>query len=41
LKRRTSDVYEFWLKGKRLKGKYNLIRFKDKNWLIFKSKTEV
>ena len=39
LKRRTDDIYEFWLEGKRLKGKYNLIRFKDKNWLIFKSKT--
>jgi len=40
LKRRTNDIYEFWLKGKRLKGKYNLIRFKDRNWLIFKSKSE-
>jgi DNA ligase D-like protein (predicted 3'-phosphoesterase) len=40
LKRRTNDIYEFWLKGKRLNGKYNLIRFKDKNWLIFKSKSE-
>jgi len=40
LKRRTEDIYEFWLKGRRLKGKYNLIRFKEKNWLIFKSKTE-
>ena len=40
LKRRTNDIYEFWLEGKRLKGKYNLIRFKDKNWLMLKSKTE-
>jgi bifunctional non-homologous end joining protein LigD len=40
LKRRTGDIYEFWLKGNRLNGKYNLIRFKEKNWLIFKSKTE-
>jgi DNA ligase D-like protein (predicted 3'-phosphoesterase) len=40
LKRRTEDAYEFWLKGKRLKGKYALIRFKGKNWLILKTKTE-
>ncbi len=40
LKRRTDNIYEFWLKGKRLKGKYNLIRFKERNWLIFKSKTD-
>jgi len=40
LKTRTENMYEFWLKGKRLKGKYALVRFKDKNWLIFKTKTE-
>ena len=40
LKRRTDDIYEFWLKGKRLSGKYTLIRFKDKNWLMLKSKLE-
>ena len=40
LKRRTDDVYEFWLKGRRLKGKYALIRFKQRNWLILKTKTE-
>lgn len=40
LKRRTNDIYEFWLKGGRLNGKYNLIRFKEKNWLLLKSKTE-
>jgi bifunctional non-homologous end joining protein LigD len=40
LKRRTEGIYEFWLKGKRLKGNYALIRFKDKNWLMLKSKTE-
>ena len=40
LKTRTDNMYEFWLKGKRLKGKYALIRFKEKNWLIFKTKTE-
>lgn len=40
LKRRTNDIYEFWLKGKRLKGKYALVRFKEKNWLILKSKSE-
>lgn len=40
LKRRTGDIYEFWLKGKRLKGKYALVRFKEKNWLLLKTKTE-
>jgi bifunctional non-homologous end joining protein LigD len=40
LKRRTNDIYEFWLNGKRLKGKYSLIRFKEKNWLMLKSKSE-
>jgi len=40
LKTRTDNLYEFWLKGKRLKGKYALVRFKDKNWLIFKTKTD-
>ena len=39
LKRRTDNIYEFWLKGKRLNGKYNLIRFKDRNWLMLKSKS--
>jgi bifunctional non-homologous end joining protein LigD len=40
LKTRSDNMYEFWLKGKRLKGKYALIRFKEKNWLLFKTKTE-
>jgi len=40
LKRRTEDTYEFWLRGKRLNGKYALIRFKQKNWLILKTKSE-
>jgi len=40
LKTRTDSLYEFWLKGKRLKGKYALVRFKEKNWLIFKTKTD-
>ena len=40
LKRRTQDIYEFFLKGKRLKGKYALVRMKERNWLILKSKTE-
>jgi DNA ligase D-like protein (predicted 3'-phosphoesterase) len=40
LKQRTENTYEFWLKGKRLNGKYALIRFKEKNWLIIKTKTE-
>jgi len=40
LKTRTDKLYEFWLNGKRLKGKYALVRFKDKNWLMLKTKTE-
>lgn len=40
LKRRTNDLYEFWLTGKRLNGKYALVRFKQKNWLMLKTKTE-
>jgi len=40
LKIRTDDMYEFWLNGKRLTGKYALVRFKQKNWLIFKTKTD-
>jgi bifunctional non-homologous end joining protein LigD len=40
LKQRTNDIYEFWLMGKRMKGKYALVRFKDKNWLMLKSKPE-
>ena len=40
LKRRSDDIYEFWLKGKRLNGKYTLVRFKDKNWLMLKSRPE-
>ncbi len=39
LKRHTEKIYEFWLAGRRLKGKYALIRFKEKNWLMIKSKT--
>ncbi len=40
LKRRTKDMYEFWLTGKRLNGKYALVRFKEKNWLLLKAKSE-
>lgn len=40
LKTRTDNMYEFWLNGKRLNGKYALIRFKGKNWLLLKTKTE-
>ena len=40
LKTRTKNMYEFWLKGKRLNGKYALVRFKDKNWLILKTKAD-
>jgi bifunctional non-homologous end joining protein LigD len=39
LRRRTDDLYEFWLRGKRLNGKYALVRFKEKNWLMIKSKS--
>jgi bifunctional non-homologous end joining protein LigD len=38
--RRTDDIYEFWLEGGRLNGKYALVRFKEKNWLMLKTKTE-
>jgi bifunctional non-homologous end joining protein LigD len=38
--RRTDDIYEFSLKGGRLNGKYALVRFKEKNWLMLKTKTE-
>jgi len=40
LNRRTKDIYEFSLKGKRLVGKYALVRFKERNWLMIKSKQE-
>lgn len=40
LKHRTDKIYEFWLKGKRLNGKFALVRFKDKNWLMLKSKSD-
>jgi len=40
LKRRTHDIYEFWLKGKRLNGRFTLVRFKEKNWLMLKSKSD-
>jgi len=36
--RRTKDIYEFYLNGKRLVGKYALVRFKERNWLMIKSK---
>jgi DNA ligase D-like protein (predicted 3'-phosphoesterase) len=38
---KTENKYEIELKGKRLKGKYHLVRFKkagEKAWLFFKSK---
>jgi len=36
---RTPDKIVFEIRGKRLKGKYCLIRFKgEKNWLFFKKK---
>ncbi len=40
LKRREENIYEFWLRGKRLTGKYTLVRFKNKNWLMLKSRSE-
>lgn len=40
LKTRTDKLYEFWLRGERLRGKYALVRFKDKNWLMLKTKTD-
>jgi len=40
LKRRTSDIYEFTLRGKRLVGKYALVRMKDRNWLMLKSRSD-
>jgi len=40
LKRRTDNIYEFWLKGKKLNGRYALVRMKDKNWLMIKGKDE-
>ena len=30
----------FFLYGKRLKGRYAILNFKDKNWLLFKTKEE-
>lgn len=40
LKHRTKDIYEFILYGKRLNGTYALVRFKDRNWLMIKSRKE-
>jgi bifunctional non-homologous end joining protein LigD len=33
---REARKYHFVLKGKKLKGNYRLINFKDRNWLIYK-----
>jgi DNA ligase D-like protein (predicted 3'-phosphoesterase) len=38
LKTRTEKKIEITLHGSKLKGDYVLIRFKDKNWLLFKKK---
>jgi DNA ligase D-like protein (predicted 3'-phosphoesterase) len=35
---KTEKKIVFLLNGKKLKGKYGLIKFKDKNWLFFKVK---
>ncbi len=41
LKHRSKDKIVFTLQGKRLSGDYVLVRFKgDKNWLLFKKKTD-
>ena len=38
---RSADKIEFTLNGGKLRGDYTLIRFKgDKNWLLFKNKSE-
>lgn len=36
LEERGPRKYHVWLKGKKLKGDYRLINFKDRNWLIYK-----
>ena len=36
---RESRKYHFILKGKKLKGYYRMINFKDRNWLIYKVET--
>ena len=35
-----TKMFKFILKGKRLKGKWTLINFKDNNWLLIKEKDE-
>ena len=40
LKTRTDGMYEFSLRGKRLNGKYVLVRLKGKNWLMMKTKNQ-
>ena len=36
LELREPRKYHVWLKGKKLKGDYRLINFKDRNWLMYK-----
>jgi DNA ligase D-like protein (predicted 3'-phosphoesterase) len=38
LKERAPRILKFELFGKRLKGDYALVKFKDKNWLLYKMK---
>jgi bifunctional non-homologous end joining protein LigD len=38
LKSKTKNAIRFELKGKKLKGNYALVKFKDKNWLLYKLK---
>lgn len=40
LKQRTENIYEFYLTGKRLKGRFTIVRMKGKNWLMLKSRSE-
>lgn len=36
LKSKTPNALKFELKGKKLKGDYALVKFRDKNWLLYK-----
>ncbi len=36
LKSKTKDAMKFELRGKKLKGDYALVKFREKNWLLYK-----
>lgn len=38
LKSKTSSALKFELQGKKLKGDYALVKFREKNWLLYKLK---